>query len=634
MEMEFKGMQMGKIIGIDLGTTVTVCAITEGRETKVICNSEGARGTPSVVAFLEDGSRLVGRPAKSQAAVSPSSTIYSAKRLIGRRRHECTEEEKSLPYRLAGEAGDLAQIEVGGRKYYPSEISAMVLQDIKKSIERVIGERVESCVITVPAHFGDSQRQATKEAAEIAGLKVMRIINEPTAAALAYGLDKNKNECIIVIDWGGGTMDSSILQVGDGVFEVLATAGDLFLGGDDCDRAILNHVADEFQKASGCDIRGDSMALQRLAEASEKAKCDLSSLPQTTISIPYVTAVNGVPKHLSQTLTRSKFEQLCEPIFNRLRTPIAQVLRDAKKSPSDISTVVLVGGSSRIPKVVEICKEIFGKQPHQGVNPDEAIAIGAAIQGSVLSGGTTGIVLIDVTPLSLGVETNGGIMTPLIPRNTTIPTSKSEVFSTASDNQPIVDIHVLQGERRMASGNRTLGRFQMSGIAPKPRGQPRVEVTFDIDANGILSVTSKDKDSGKEHKVEIKGSSGLPQEDIKRMMADAAAYEAEDKSKAEMIEVRNKADNVLYETEKFMREHAKMISVNAHSGVKAAVDALRNVMEAIGTKDQIASAIDAVELANKKMYDECFSGSKQGAPATTPQSAPSGDVIEADFAVM
>ncbi len=624
---------MGKVIGIDLGTTCSVMAITEGRQTRVLVNHEGARLTPSVVAFTDDGTRLVGRPAKSQAALNPARTIYSVKRLIGRRRNEVTHEEKVLPYKLVGEPDELVQIEVDGRRYFPTEISAMVLQDLKKSAEKILGEPVNQCVVTVPAYFCDSARQATREACEISGLKVLRIINEPTAAALAYGLDSTKNEKILVADVGGGTADFTLLHVSEGVFDVIATAGDLFLGGDDLDRALMNYVADEFQKSSGVDVRKDPMALGRLTEACEKAKCDLSSVPQTTISLPYITASNGVPKHLTQTITRPKFEQVCEPVFERLRVPIMQALSDARMAPAEVQQVVLVGGTSRCPKIVEICKEIFNRQPHQGVNPDEAIAIGASIQCGVLSGDITDIVLLDVTPLTLGLETLGGICTPVIARNTTIPTSKTEVFSTASDNQPAVDIHVLQGERKMASANRTLGRFQMTGIPLQARGKPQIEVTFDIDANGILNVSSKDKFTGKEHKVEIKGSSGLDKADIDRMMRDAAQFEATDKAQAELIETRNRADNLAYETEKFMRENTKLISAAAHASVKAAVDALRAGLDSNVERSKIESLRDGLEVANKNMYEQCFGGKKPDSKLSDVQGAVQGETIEAKFEI-
>lgn len=609
---------MGKVVGIDLGTTESLISYCDGRTPRVLVNLEGSRLTPSVVAFQDDGTRLVGRAAKGQAAINPTRTLSSVKRLMGRRRCELTEEEKILPYKIVGDLQDMAQVEIDGKRYYPSEISAMVLQDLKKSAEKALGEPISECVITTPARFDDSARQATKVAAEVAGFRVLRVLSEPTSAALAYGLDSAKDEKIIVVDCGGGTHDVSCIAVGGGVFEVIATAGDLILGGDNFDSALFGYVVEEFKKSSGIDLSRDKMAAQRAIEACEKAKCDLSTLPQTTINLPYITASASGPVHLSQTITRAKFEQLCEPLFARFRAPIMQALADAKWSPNQVQNVIIVGGSSRIPKLQEICKEIFGREPHQGVNPDEAIALGAAITGSLLSGGITDLILLDITPLSLCLETQGGLATTIIARNTTIPTSKSEVFSTASDNQPAVDIHVLQGERKMASGNRTLGRFQMTGIPIAPRGVPQIEILFDLDANGILKVTAKDKLTGKEHQVEIKNSSGLDKSDVERMTREAKQYEQEDLLKFELIEARNEADHLVFETEKFMRENTKAISAAVHEKVKAAIDALRTVM-GVGTKEQIKSGIDALEIANKAMYEQFFAG-QQAKPTTPPNS--------------
>ena len=642
---------MSKIIGIDLGTTNSVVAIHEGRETKVIVNAEGSRLTPSVVAFTDDG-RLVGRAAKGQAITNPKRTIYSIKRFMGRRHSEVASEEKLVPYKVVGGPNDLVQIEVDGKRYHPPEISAMILQDLKKSAETYLGQSVTEAVITVPAYFNDAQRQATKEAGRIAGLDVKRILNEPTAAALAYGLDKKKNEKIAVFDLGGGTFDISILDVGEGVFEVLATNGDTHLGGDDWDRMLVDFVADEFKKSAGVDLRQDPMALQRLTEACERAKIDLSSMAQTTINLPYITADRSGPKHLQQTLTRAKFESLCEPLFERIRPPVLACLKDAEVQPEDINEVILVGGSTRTPRVQEICKEIFkGKEPHQGVNPDEVVAIGAAIQGAILTGDIQNVVLLDVTPLSLGVETLGGIMTPLIPRNTTIPTRKSEVFSTAEDSQPAVDIHVPQGERKLAADNRTLGRFQLTGIPPAPRGAPQVEVAFDIDANGILNVTAKDKSTNKEQKIEIKASSGLAKSEVERMVRDASAHEAEDKARAELIELRNRADQLAYQTEKYIRDNdAKIPQVlkdSANGAIKDLQEALKDANAERGRLEPLVSKLDVL---NKQLAEEVYKATQApsgmgGAPGDSPRSGrasstrpadqpagtPSDDVIDAEF---
>ena len=526
---------------------------------------------------------------------------------MGRRHKEVGSEEKLVPYKVVGGAEDLVQVEIDGKRYYPPEISAMILQDLKKSAETYLGETVTEAVITVPAYFNDSQRQATKEAGKIAGLDVKRILNEPTAAALAYGLDKKKNEKIAIFDLGGGTFDISILDVGDGVFEVLATNGDTHLGGDDWDRMIVDYVADEFRKAKGLDVRKDPMALQRLTEACEKAKCDLSSMAQTTINLPYITAVNGVPQHLTQTLTQAKFEQICEPLFERLRGPVQNALKDAGVKPADIDEVVLVGGSTRMPKCQAICKEIFGgKEPHKGVNPDEVVAIGAAIQAAVLSGDVQDIVLLDVTPLSLGVETLGSVMTTLIPRNTTIPHRKSEVFSTAADSQPAVDIHVLQGERKLAADNRTLGRFQLTGLPPAPRGVPQIEVTFDINADGILNVTAKDKATNKEQKIEIKASSGLDKASVDRMVREAASYEAEDKAKAEVIDARNKADQLCYQTEKFMKENDAKIAAGTKESLNKALEDVRKAIKDNADKAELDTAVSKLEAESHKMAEEAY----------------------------
>ena len=637
-------------IGIDLGTTNSVVAIHEGKETKVIVNAEGARLTPSVVGFSDDG-RLVGRAARSQSVANPTRTVYSAKRLMGRRRSETAQEEKLVPYKVVGAADELVQIQIDDKKYYPPEISAMVLQDLKKSAEAYLGHPVTDAVITVPAYFNDSQRQATKEAGKIAGLDVKRIVNEPTAAALAYGMDKRKLEKIAVFDLGGGTFDISILDVGDGVFEVLATNGDTHLGGDDWDRVIVDYVADEFQKTSGIDVRKDPMGLQRLVEACEKAKCDLSNMPQTTINLPYITAGKDGAKHLSSTITRAKFESLTEHLFERMRQPVLQCLKDAGLQPSQIGEVVLVGGSTRMPRTQAICKEIFqGKEPHKGVNPDEVVAVGAAIQAAILSGEVTDIVLLDVTPLSLGVETMGGVMTPLIPRNTTIPTRKSELFSTATDSQPAVDIHVLQGERKMAQNNRTLGRFQLSGIPPAPRGVPQIEVTFNIDSNGIINVSALDKATKKEQAVEIKASSGLDKKDVERMVADAKQNEKEDEERAAAAEARNKADQLAYQGDKLIKDFGSKIGTASRDKIVQSVKAVREELsDPKATKDDIEEATSALEsilhTAAAEIYKEeeaKLQPKSEPAPTMPPKPAapapnvgtPSGDVIDGSFKVI
>ena len=639
---------MSKIIGIDLGTTNSVVAIHEGKETKVIVNAEGSRLTPSVVGFTDDG-RLVGRAARSQAVTNPQRTVYSIKRFMGRRHREVAAEEKIVPYKVVGGEEELVQVDVDGKRYYPPEISAMILQDLKKSAEAYLGQTVTDAVITVPAYFNDSQRQATKEAGKIAGLEVKRIINEPTAAALAYGLDKKKNEKIAVFDLGGGTFDISVLDVGDGVFEVLATNGDTHLGGDDWDRVLVDYVADEFRKSAGVDLRKDPMALQRLTEACEKAKCDLSTMPQTTINLPYITADKSGPKHLQQTITRAKFESLCDQLFERMRQPVLSCLKDAGVKPTDIDEVVLVGGATRMPRTQEICKEIFqGKEPHKGVNPDEVVAVGAAIQAAVLAGEVQDIVLLDVTPLSLGVETLGGVMTVLIPRNTTIPTRKAEVFSTATDNQPAVDIHVLQGERRMADDNRTLGRFQLTGIPAAPRGVPQIEVTFDIDANGILNVSARDKATNKEQKIEIKASSGLDKSDVERMVREATQHESEDKKKAELVEARNKADQMCYQTEKFLKENGAKVSAGARERAEAAIKEVREVLKDDSIdKSKLDRAVASLEAASHKVAEEVYkTAAESEAPPKSEGSEPAqshadqkgssteGDVVDADFKVV
>src|SRR5215217_3815001 len=561
---------MSKIIGIDLGTTNSVVAVMEGGEPTVITNSEGGRTTPSVVAFTKDGNRLVGQVAKRQAVTNPENTVYSIKRFMGRRFDEVSEEKKQVPYGVKA-AGSDVRITAGGKEWSPPEISAMVLQKLKQAAEDYLGQKVERAVITVPAYFNDSQRQATKDAGRIAGLEVMRIVNEPTAAALAYGLDKKKDETIAVFDFGGGTFDISILEVGEGVVEVKSTNGDTHLGGDDIDERLIEWIIEEFKKDQGIDLSNDKMALQRLKEAAEKAKIELSSTMETEVNLPFVTADQSGPKHLAMKLTRSRFEQLVDPILSRLRGPVETALKDAGVDAKKIDEVVLVGGSTRIPKVQEIVKEMFGKEPNKSVNPDEVVAIGAAVQAGVLSGEKTDILLLDVTPLSLGIETLGGVFTKLIERNTTIPTRKSEIFSTASDNQTSVEVHVLQGERPMAGDNRTLGKFHLVGIPPAPRGMPQVEVTFDIDANGIVNVSAKDMGTGREQKITITASSGLSKDEIDKMMKDAESHSADDTKRKETIEARNRLDGLVYSVEKTFGENKDKLDAAAAGEIEAAI---------------------------------------------------------------
>jgi molecular chaperone DnaK len=635
-----------KIIGIDLGTTNSVVAVVEGGETKVIPNQEGNRLTPSVVGFTEKGEILVGEPAKRQAVTNPTRTVYSIKRFMGRRHNEVETEEKMVPYKIVGGPNDYVKVRIGDKEYTPQEISAKVLRKLKEAAEAYLGHKVNKAVITVPAYFNDAQRQATKDAGQIAGLEVVRIINEPTAAALAYGLDKKKDEKIVVFDLGGGTFDVSVLQVaggGDGdetkVFEVISTSGDTHLGGDDFDEALVNYVANEFQKEHGVDLRKDPMALQRLQEACEKAKKELSSLPQTDINLPFITVVNGVPKHLTMTITRSKFEELIDPLVERCRKPVMQALKDAKLSPSDIDEVVLVGGSTRVPKVQRLVKEIFNKEPHKGVNPDEVVAVGAAIQGSVLAGERKDVLLLDVTPLTLGIETEGGVMTPLVERNTTIPCERKQVFSTAADNQTGVTIRVFQGERKMAADNRLLGEFNLEGIPPAPRGVPKIEVKFDIDANGILNVTAKDLGTGKEAHVRIQQSSGLTKEEIERMRRDAEAHAEEDKQKFELATLRNQADNMCYQLEKMMKEHADKLTDADKAPLQKAIETTRE--KAKGTDVQaIKSAIEQLEAASHAFSKVLYERGASATSATTSEAGagasaakPDDDVIEGEFEV-
>jgi len=653
----------GRVIGIDLGTTNSCVAIMEGKEAKVLTNAEGARTTPSVVGFAKTGERLTGQPAKRQAVVNPDNTVFSIKRFMGRRHSEVAEEEKLVPYKISEDEGGNVVVEAGGKKYTPPEISAMILQKMKQTAEDYLGEKVTKAVITVPAYFNDSQRQATKDAGQIAGLEVLRIINEPTAASLAYGMNKKKNEKIAVYDLGGGTFDISILEVsetdGQLSLEVKSTNGDTHLGGDNFDQKITDWIAEEFKKTNGIDLRNDRMALQRLKEAAEKAKCELSSNIQTEINLPFVTADSSGPKHLTMTLTRSKLEQLTDALIERTKGPCIKALKDAGMEAGNIDEVILVGGQTRMPKVQALVKELFGKEPHKGVNPDEVVAVGAAIQGGILSGhsGLKDILLLDVTPLSLGIETLGGVLTKLIEKNTTIPTRKSQIFSTAADNQTAVSIHVLQGEREMAADNRTLGRFDLVGIPPAPRGIPQIEVAFDIDVNGIVHVSAKDKATGKEQKIRIESSSGLSKDEIDKMMNEAKAHESEDKKKRELIDAKNQLDTMVYSVEKSVKEHGNKVSADEKKRIE---EAISNAKSKLSSEDinEINKAQEELTKTSHKLAEEMYKeasnkqqqaqqgGASQGASsqgAAGPSAGKEGgsekdkkgeeDIVDADYKV-
>ncbi len=635
----------GKVIGIDLGTTNSCVAVMEGGDPVVIPNSEGGRTTPSMVAFTDSGERLVGQVAKRQAITNPENTLFAIKRLIGRKftAPEVQNDIKVLPYKIVnGKNGDAA-VQVRGKDYSPAEISAMILQKMRQTAQDYLGEEVTDAVVTVPAYFNDSQRQATKDGGRIAGLNVLRIINEPTAASLAYGLDKKKEEKVAVFDLGGGTFDISILEIGEGVFEVKSTNGDTHLGGEDFDQRVMDYLANEFKKDQGIDLRNDKMALQRLKEAAEKAKIELSSSMETDINLPFITADAAGPKHMTMKLTRAKLDSLVDDLIERTAGPCRTALKDAGMSPQDINEVILVGGMTRMPAVQAKVKQLFDKEPHKGVNPDEVVAIGAAIQGAVLKGEVKDVLLLDVTPLSLGIETLGGVFTRLIEKNTTIPTRKSQIFSTASDNQPSVSIHVLQGEREMAGYNKTLGRFELVGIPPAPRGVPQVEVTFDIDANGIVHVSAKDLGTGKEQSIKITASSGLTEEEIQNMVRDAESHAEEDRKKKELVDARNQADSLVYMTEKSLKEHGDKVDSSVRSAIEAAVTKTKSVMEGSDV-DAIKSALDELQTASHKLAEAMYqqaagSGGPEGPAGAGPGAGPTGagpkrpdeDVVDADF---